>query len=169
MGFLLRCEFHLNFSRDGLCNIGLQGQYIAQTSLVTFSPQVRLFSLCVDKLSRDPHARPRAQYGSFDDGVHFQLSRNLPQRLADSPIQHARSTGDDSQLTYLGQGGYERLRHSIGEILLLRVARQVLQRKNCQRAKVRSSAFNLSYKTVTASWKGFNIACGFGAIAQRLS
>ena len=30
--------FSLNFPCDGLCNIGLQGQYIAQTALVTFRP-----------------------------------------------------------------------------------------------------------------------------------
>ncbi|TMQ70208.1 MAG: hypothetical protein E6K80_09225 [Candidatus Eisenbacteria bacterium] len=90
-----------------------------------------------DELGRDAHAIAGAQHRAFDDRVDAQLARDVRQRAADALEAHGGGARDDAQRPDLGQVGDQRLGHAVGEVLLLGVAREVLEREHGDRLDTR--------------------------------
>jgi len=86
-----------------------------------------------DQLHRNPNPVARALNRSLDDPVHSQLARDLPQRLVRALVAHHRLPRDHEQRSDLPEVGDQRVRNSIRQVLLLRVAGQVRQRDHRDR------------------------------------
>jgi len=89
----------------------------------------------VDELCRHPHALTYSQDGALDDGADLQFPRNIPERLPDSLVLHDRCAGNHGERPDFGQVRDQRIRHSVREIFLRRIAREVLERKHRNKLK----------------------------------
>ena len=78
-----------------------------------------------NQLRRNAYPFSGAQYCSFDHPIYSKLLRNLRKWPTDSLIVHRGSPRDDSQGADLGQTRNQRFRQTVGEVLLLRIAREI--------------------------------------------
>ncbi len=140
----LFCGRHRNLDLpgNGPSHLALQRQYVTQVSLVAVNPEVRVRRR-MDQLRCDPHLLGDTHHRTFHHRIHIQLSRNLRQRPLDILVLHDRCPRPDLQRPDLGQVGDQRLGHPVGEVLLLRVAGEVLQRQYCQRLDMAGAAQQL--------------------------
>ena len=87
----------------------------------------------------DADAIARAQDRPLDDRVHLEVFRDLRQRLPGILVAHDRRARDDAQRRDLGQPRDELVGHSVREILLRRVRREVFERQDSEGFHVRTS------------------------------
>src|SRR5208337_4763646 len=93
-------------------------------------------ALSVDELDVDPHSICRALDASFEHVAHVQLAPDLStiDRLA--PVTEGAVSADNEHPAHLRKVGRQALGDAVDEIILLRVARQIHERKDHDR-KVR--------------------------------
>ena len=89
----------------------------------------------VDELCRHPHALTCSRDGALDDGADIQFPRNIPERLPDTLVLHDRCAGNHGERPDSSQVRDQRIRHSVREIFLGRIAREVLERKHGNKLK----------------------------------
>src|SRR5689334_7085295 len=131
----------MNCLRNGLSDFTLHGENTRQVAVVTLSPYVGIRGR-MDELRHDSDLAASAQHASFDDAVHTQFSCNLRERLVRALVAHRRSTRDHLQCPDLGEIGDQRLGHTVREVGLLDITREVCERQYCKGADARAPAEN---------------------------
>jgi len=116
---------------EGLRHLALQPQDIAEIPLIRLRPEV-LIRRGLDQLGRDPHAVARAHHRSFHNTIHPQLPGNLRHTLLRASVAHRGGPGDHAQGADFSQVRNEFVRHPIGKIVLLLIARKIFEWKNDQ-------------------------------------
>jgi hypothetical protein len=115
--------------RDPRRDLALDREHVGQLAVVRFRPQV-LVRVGVDELRRDPHLVPRAAHRPLQDRGHVELRRDLPDRLRGALVLERRRAGDHANVADLGEGGQDVVRDPVGEVLVLGVVAQVLERQH---------------------------------------
>ena len=130
VSFLLGREFDLDFVGYRHSHRLLQGQDIAEISLIVLSPKMRLI-LDLNELSADAHAIARMAHGAFEDVIDAQFFANLIDSLLRALILNGRRACDNSKTLWLHltQPGDHLLGQPFTEILLRRIATEVFKRQ----------------------------------------
>src|SRR5207249_9292673 len=89
------------------------------------------------QLRVDSYLVSRALDGTIYNGIHFQLSRNLWQRLLGIFVSHDGSTGNHTELANLRELRDQGVGHSVREIVFPRVAGNVRERQHRDGANLR--------------------------------
>ena len=134
--FLLRRQLHSNGVGDLAREHALQDHDVAERSFVPIRPEV-LFGTDLDHLRADTHPFGGTEHRAGDERVDAQLPGDLRRPLTCLLQWHDRRAGDHAQRADLRELGDEVVRHAISEVLLFRIARQVLERQNRDRANGR--------------------------------
>ena len=109
-------------------NLVLKLEHVFQRPIEAVGPEMRT-GLCNEQLPGDTHPAAAFAHAAFEDIAHAQFAADLlyVDRLA--LVGEARIAGDDKEPADAREGGDDLLDHAIGEIVLLRVARHVLERQ----------------------------------------
>ena len=91
----------------------------------------------IDELRRDANAVRRLAHTSFHDVAHAQLTPNLLHVDRAPLVGEARIARDDEQPAHARQRRDDVLDDAVGEVFLLRITAQVLERQNGDRRRVR--------------------------------
>ncbi|MEJ2583380.1 MAG: hypothetical protein P8127_17395, partial [Acidobacteriota bacterium] len=122
-----RCELDVDLARDRRRHVPLEGEHVFRAALEVVRPQVTI-GAGVDELhcDQDPVARP--VHRSLDDCVDVEGLRDLGGRGAVSaPELHRRAARDHPDLTDPGEISGQGVGHSLGEVVLTRIARVVVE------------------------------------------
>ena len=131
--FLLRRQLHSNRVGDLACEHPLQEHDVTKRSFVPFCPEV-LLGTDLDYLRADTHAFGGTKHRASDERINAELPGDPRRPLTCLFEWHDRRAGDHAQRTDLRELRDEVVRHAVGEVLLFRIARQVLERQNRDRA-----------------------------------
>jgi len=126
-------QLQIDFRRNRLGNLPLHAKEIGERAIVVFAPD----GVGLDWLQQcdaDADARVRSADRSADNAVDIQLFRNLLQRFGRVAVFHRRRARNDPQLPDDRHRADKTLGHPIGQILLIRVARLVVEREHHQAA-----------------------------------
>src|ERR1700694_317814 len=85
----------------------------------------------VDELSSDPHPTTRLAHAAFEHVTDTQLTSNLLDVYGLAFVSEGRVTGDNEKRLEPRQRRGDVLHHPVGEMILLRVTAQVLERQDC--------------------------------------
>ena len=129
---LARRELDLHLACDRLRQLALERQDVAHVALVALRPEMPVGGR-LDELHGDAHAVAGAEHRPFHDRVHAQLARDLGQGSTHALVLHGGGARGHAQRPDPGEVGDQRLGHAVGEELLLRVAREVLEREHSER------------------------------------
>jgi hypothetical protein len=80
-----------------------------------------------DQLRCNAHTAFGAGDRTFHHRIELQLPADLRQGILGALETHRRSSRHDAQGTDLGEVGDQRIGHSVGEVLLLPVAREIFE------------------------------------------
>src|SRR3984957_14579733 len=104
----------------------LQLENVLKRPVETIGPKMRAIA-CVDQLAGDAHLIAALAHGTFEDVTDTKLasySFNIDRLTC---VSEARIASDDEQTANARQCGTDLLDHAVGEILLLGIARHVLE------------------------------------------
>src|SRR5690349_18630573 len=87
----------------------------------------------VDQLCRDAHAIAVLSHGAFQEIAHAELATDLLCIDCPTLVGKCRVAGDDEEPPDAGKRGDYLLDHTVGEILLLRIATQIGEGKRRDR------------------------------------
>lgn len=118
---------------DLLGDAVLEGEDIGGRAFKGLSPEVAV-SARVDELGGDADAVAGADDGALDDGVDAELAGDIGERAAGTLVGHDGGSGDDAKIGDTGELSDQLVGHTVGEVLLARIAGEVLKRKNRNRA-----------------------------------
>src|ERR1700742_4680409 len=90
----------------------------------------------VDQLACDAYLVTALAYGTFEHVTDPQLASDLLHVDRLPLVSEARIASDDEQPATTGECGKNFLDHAVGEILLLRIARHILEGQNRDRRLV---------------------------------
>jgi hypothetical protein len=90
----------------------------------------------MDQLRRDAHAIARAKHRAVDHAVDLQFSSDLRQRRPRPFVPHDRRARNHPQCADLREGGDQRIRHSVDEILLFGIRCDVGEREHRNRGNM---------------------------------
>ncbi len=90
----------------------------------------------VDQLAGDPHPAARPAHAALEHVAHAELAADLLHVDRPAAVGEARVARDHEQPAQAGQLGGDVLDHAIGEVVLARVAAQVLERQHGDRRLV---------------------------------
>ena len=126
-------DVHLagNRSRD----LSLQHENVLQVTLEALPPQ-HLSRSALDQLGRDSHLSACANDGAFDERVDVQLLRDGRYWFADALVVHHGRARGHAKPADGGEIGDQLFRHAIGEVLLVRLAGQILERQHRDRSNL---------------------------------
>ena len=102
-------------------------------------------------------------------GIHIQVARDLVQRLRLALVSHHRGPRDHTQRADFAQIRDQRIGHAVGEILLLRIAGKVHQRKHSQGMNRLSSDAPVMHPPPAARQRQENGCCRAEREEQRLA
>lgn len=139
---LFRSQGDANFADHGLGDHALQTQEITWLSLVSIGPKVPVLS-CLDQLDCDSQTSARLQNRALHDCVDFQLVGYLRQWLGCVFVLHHRRPRDNPKSMDLGEVGNQSLSQSVREVVLSRIAREILQWQDSNRMDWRPSGQNV--------------------------
>jgi hypothetical protein len=140
-GTLFCSDPNLDLSGNRARHLALQLQDVGQVSLVFTGPEMCI-GRGVNQLDADLHAIAAALHRAFYDGVDIQRARNFRERTFGAFEPHHRRARDDAERADSGKIADEGLGHSVSEVLLLGVARQIVQRQHRQRGNRRSPRYD---------------------------
>ena len=138
---LLGREDRVDLVRDRPRHLSLKAKDVAQGPLIVLGPEVAV-GRAVDQLDGDSNVVFAAHHRALDDRVNAELSCDLGQRRARFLVQHHRGSRDDIERGDLCELADQCLGHTVREVLLLRVAREILKgqhRDRADRAHIRSA------------------------------
>ena len=132
---IVRRQFGADLAGYGPSHIILKSEDVAQVALEALSPQM-LSLIGVNQLRGDPYPLPRPEYRAFNDRIRAELARNFRNRLPGAFIARGRVARDHPHLGNPAQIGDQFICHSIGEVFLRRVAREIVEGQDCERFDV---------------------------------
>ena len=113
----------------------LDREDVVEVAVEAFSPQVAAV-LAVDQLGVDAHAIAGLAHASLQDRAHAEVLAHLRDVGRLALVGEGGVAGDDEQARNLGQIGDDVLGDAVGEILLLGIARHVVEGQHCDRGLV---------------------------------
>ena len=118
-----------DFTTDGSRHVALQGKHVTQVTFERLRPDD--FSCdSPDQFGCDSDLVDRGDDRTFDNRVDPQFPRNRWHGLPGASVMHDRRPRDHAKSADLRQIGDELLRHPVGEVLLFRVAGEILEGKD---------------------------------------
>ena len=90
----------------------------------------------VDQVRRYPHPVRRLAHAAFQDVAHAELAPDLLHVHGAALVGEARVAGDHEQPAHPRQRGDDLLDHPVGEVLVFRVAAEVLKRQRGDRGAI---------------------------------
>ena len=127
------CDVHLagNRSRD----FALQHENVVQVTLEALPPQ-DLARSALDQLGSNSHLAVHANDGAFDERVDAQLLRDRWYGFAGALVVHHGGARGHAEPANSGKIGDQLFRHALGEIFLVRLAGQIVERQHCDRSNL---------------------------------
>ena len=107
----------------------LHAQQVVPTLFVDLRPKVAIVS-GVNQIRRDAHLGTVVQEGSLEHRVHIQSFGDLPHGHLHPFVVHDGAAGDDAKRRAAGQVGDELVGHSVYDVVLIGVLRQVDKRQD---------------------------------------
>jgi hypothetical protein len=149
----LQCRFDV--AGDARCHLVLEAENIRERAIEAFRPKM-CAGECIDQLRGDAHLFTRLAHRALEHIAHAKL---VPDRLhvhSLTFVDEGRIASDHEQPANAAQRGDDFLDHAVDEILLLRIAAEILKRQYCDRRFV---------------WQGGIAGCwrGRGAILAHLA
>jgi hypothetical protein len=121
-------------AHDARGHLVLQIEYVLGRTIETVCPEVGRAGR-VDQLPGDPHSICRLAHAAFEQIADAELATDLPDIDGTSLVSEGRVAGDHEQRSEARQGGRDLLDDAVGEILLLGIAAQVLERQHDDRGR----------------------------------
>src|SRR5262249_18034806 len=117
---------------DTLGYLVLELEDVLERAVETVGPQMR--AACrIDELRRDAHAVGRLARAAFEHVANAELATDLPYIYGMTLVGEARVAGDHEQVAKARQRRGDILDDPVGEIVLLGVAAQILERQDRDR------------------------------------
>src|SRR5208282_320040 len=135
-GVLFPADGDPDLSRYGLGYIALQIENVPQVSIIGFRPKM-LVGRSANQLRVDANPAALPDYGSFDNSVYVEGFSDLWHRELRILEAHHGGAGCHAEIVYPRKGSDQSLGHSVGEIVLRRVAREVFERQYSERLDCR--------------------------------
>ena len=132
---LLRRERDVHLAGNRSRDLSLQHENVLQVTLEALPPQ-RLSRSAMDQLGGDSHLSTCANDGAFDERVDVQLLRDGRDRFAGALVVHHGRARGHAKPADGGEIGDQLFRHAIGEILLVWLAGQILERQHSDRSNL---------------------------------
>ena len=135
-------------------------------AVVAFGPVVAA-GRGVDKLRADAQSRAGAAYAAFEHVTHAELARDLFHVDRAVLVDEGRVAGDHEQPVDAGEPGDQILGQAVGEMLLIRVAAQIVERQHRNGRLVRQRKHGRRRGRRLADWRRFSDEAVTAAV-QRL-
>ncbi len=116
--------------RDRPRDLAVQGQDVRKLAVVVVPPKVTVATR-VDQLYGCAYTVSGTHDRALDDPIYTELPRDLREWLAYFLVLHDRGSRDDARTAQPRELGDEGLGHPVGEVLLLGIAREILEREHC--------------------------------------
>ena len=113
---------------DFACDLALQVQHAPQWPLILFAPEVVIIEP-IEQLYGHAHLIAVADYRPFDDAIGVEFSGDLLQMLAAMRVCHDRGAGEHLQRLHARDLGNELVGQTDREVVLRRVAGEILERQ----------------------------------------
>ena len=129
-------HLHADPARHVAGHPGLHGEDVPQIELIALCPKMAL-GRRLDQLHRDAYClSARVEHGAFEKCVDRELPGNLRQRHRGLPVPDHRLVRKHLQCADPAKFGDQRLRHPVHEVVLLRIAGEVLKWEHRNRGDV---------------------------------
>ena len=132
-----------DFARD----LVLDGEDVSEVPVITVPPDVRV-RRGVDQLGRDAHPIVDLPHTALDHVAHPELATHLRDAHRAALVDEGRVARDDRQAGDPREAGDQVLGQPIGEVLLLRIGAQVVQRQNRDRGPARKGRNERRHRSV---------------------
>src|SRR3954452_3701489 len=116
-------------------DVVLECKYVVELAVIAFRPEMRA-AFGLDQLGADPYALARLANASLQHISHAQVAPRLFGVYGPTLVGKARIVRDDEQPFDAGEPSDDVFHHSVGEVVLLRIAAQVLERQKGDRGLV---------------------------------
>ena len=123
----------IEFGFDGgsypLCDLVLHRKNVRDLAVVALGPDM-VSGGAVDQLGGDPHPVARSSHAAFEHIAHAKLAADLLHIDSTAFVSERAVACDDKVPSKLRQRGDDLFDHAVSEVVLLRVAAQIGERKH---------------------------------------
>jgi hypothetical protein len=152
-GFFLWREFEFNLTSDGLSNVGLKGEDIAEITVVLLGPERPLGS-SGNESSSDADSIAGLQDRPFNDSINIEFASDFAHGERSVLELHYGLAGDDTEIGALAELRDEFFSNAIGEEFAIGIAGKVGERKNSNGLNARCAGDESGAKTTVAEKEG---------------
>src|SRR6516162_10677760 len=125
----------LDDAGDARCNLVLNVKDVFQQTVKAVRPEMRPAER-IDQLGGDAHPPTRLANRAFEHVADAELAAHLLHVYDLAFVRKTRIAGDDEEPTDAGERGDDLLDHAVGEVFLLWIAAEVLERQHRDRRLV---------------------------------
>ena len=136
----------------------MNGEHVGQVAIVIFGPNV-LVVLGIDQLHVDAHTIANASHAAFQNCGDAERFSNFTNVWGLSAICHDRRARDDLQIANLRQIGEHIVLNAIGEVGVLFIVAQILERQDGDRLVDLSSGRNAGEEEKSRNRRGHHAGC----------
>ena len=134
---LLGAHGDAHLAGDGHRDLALEGQDVSRVARVALRPEVPV-RIGLDELDRDPHVSAVPQHRAFHDAPDAERAGDLGKRFRRVLVRHHGRPRDHLQRADARQLGDHGLGHSVREVLLLGILREIRERQDGERVDPRA-------------------------------